>query len=137
MPRHMRGRPLFGGSTHYQSLKEHVDEGGTVALLTLADDYAENEQQEYYTADELSDHYDDFSLVPLFVLSEGDVEVVSEMDQFRLRPGDRLLALLSPEANEPSPLGGPGPTDGDASPVEESIFEVVDSQEEVDAESAQ
>jgi NhaP-type Na+/H+ or K+/H+ antiporter len=126
MPRHMRGRPLFGGSTHYQSLKEHVDEGGTVALLTLADDYAENEQQEYYTADELSDHYDDFSLVPLFVLSEGDVEVVSEMDQFRLRPDDRLLALLGPEANEPSPLGGPGPTDGDASPVEESIFEVVD-----------
>ena len=54
------------------------------------------------------------------------MEVVSEMDQFRLRPGDRLLALLSPEANEPIPLGGPGPTDGDASPVEESIFEVVD-----------
>ncbi|PSQ69530.1 MAG: cation:proton antiporter [Bacteroidetes bacterium QH_1_64_81] len=126
MPKHMRGRPLFGGSTHYQSLKEHVDEGGTVALLTLADDYAEDEQQEYYTADELSDHYDDFSLVPLFILSEGDVEVVSEMDQFRLRPDDRLLALLGPEANEPGSLGKPGTTDGGASPVEESAFEVVD-----------
>ena len=43
-----------------------------------------------------------------------------------MRPDDRLLALLGPEADEPGSLGKPGTTDGDASPVEESAFEVVD-----------
>lgn len=95
MPKHLRGRPLFGESTSYQSLEKHVDRGDELKVLRLADDFADEEQQEYYSHDDLSTHYDDYTVVPLFILREGaTLEIVSEIDQFQLQPEDHLLALV-------------------------------------------
>jgi NhaP-type Na+/H+ or K+/H+ antiporter len=94
MPRHLRGRPLFGEDTSYRSLEAHVERGDAVKVLTLADEFSEAEQ-EYYTYDDLSTQYEDVAIIPLFILhGEADLEVVSEKDQFQLRPQDRFVALV-------------------------------------------
>jgi NhaP-type Na+/H+ or K+/H+ antiporter len=118
MPKHLRGRPLFGEGTSFESLKQHVERGDTVKVLRLADDFSEEEQQEYYTYEDLSTQYDEHTIVPLFVLQgEDTLQVVSEMDQFRLRSEDRLVALVGvgPDIREQSdhqtaaeqPIDGP------------------------------
>jgi NhaP-type Na+/H+ or K+/H+ antiporter len=95
MPKHLRGRPLFGEATSYQSLKEHVERGDEVKVLRLADDLTDDVQKDYYTYDDLSTQYDDYTVVPLFILHEDDeLEIVSEMKQFQLQPTDRLVALV-------------------------------------------
>ena len=95
MPKHLRGRPLFGESTSYESLKAHAGRGDAVKVLKLADEFSAEEQQEYYTYEDLSTQYDEHTVVPLFILKgQNTLEVVSEMDQFRLRAEDRLVALV-------------------------------------------
>jgi hypothetical protein len=95
MPRHLRGRPLFGENTSYESLKAHVTRGDAVKVLTLADDFSEEEQQEYYTYEDLSTQYEEYTIAPLFILKQnGTLVVVSEKDQFHLTPTDRLVALV-------------------------------------------
>jgi NhaP-type Na+/H+ or K+/H+ antiporter len=126
MPKHLRGRPLFGESITCQSLKTHLDEGAEVKLLKLTGAFAGEEQQEYYTIEDLPSQYDGERIMPLFVLSDGDeLEVVSEFDQFRLRPEDRLLALVGPETDEPTQSGTQGTAEKGVLSDEESIFEVV------------
>ena len=94
MPKHLRGRPLFGEDTSYRSLKAHVKRGDEIKILTLADEFSE-EEQEYYTYDDLTTQYEDVAVIPLFILhGEDDLEVVSEKDQFQLRPEDRFVALV-------------------------------------------
>lgn len=95
MPKHLRGRPLFGRTTNYQSLEEHVERGDDIQVLRLSEDFATEEPKEYYTYEDLSLQNDDNTVIPLFVLSDDDtLEVVSEMSQFHLRPTDRLVALV-------------------------------------------
>jgi NhaP-type Na+/H+ or K+/H+ antiporter len=126
MPEHLRGRPLFGEATSYQTLKAHVERGDEVKVLRLADDFSGEERQEYYTYDDLSTRYDEYTVVPLFILRDPDnLVIVSEMDQFRLQPDDRLVALVGPATN-------PRDDDpADASTVErtpgDGAFEVEDS----------
>ena len=94
MPRHLRGRPLFGEDTSYQSLKAHVERGDRLKVLTLADEFAE-EEQDYYTYDDLSSQYEDVTVIPLFILrGDDELEVVSETEQFQLRPENRFVALV-------------------------------------------
>ncbi len=96
MPKHLRGRPLFGENTSYRSLRAHVQRGDEVKILQPADDFSDvEEDREAYSYDELSELYEDFTVIPLFILKgEEDLDVVSETDQFRLRPEDRLVALV-------------------------------------------
>jgi NhaP-type Na+/H+ or K+/H+ antiporter len=97
MPKHLRGRPLFGEATSYQSLKAHVERGDEVKLLRLAEDFSDEEHQEYYAYDDLATQYDECTVIPLFILKGPDsLEVVSELNQFRLRPEERVLALVGP-----------------------------------------
>ena len=94
MPGHLRGRPLFGENTSYQSLRAHLDRGDTIEVLSLADEDGD-ETQEYYTYDDLSAAYEDTTVIPLFVLREGEtLEIVSETSQFQLRPDDQFVALV-------------------------------------------
>ena len=127
MPDHLRGRPLFGENTHYQSLKTHVDRGDEIKVLKLAEDFSEEEQQEYYTYEDLTTQYDEYTIVPLFILTPDDsLEVVSEMGQFRLRSSDRLVALVGtgPDVREQNPDVPPT----DAVPAQDdSVFEVADA----------
>ncbi len=125
MPQHLRGRPLFGEATSYQSLKEHVERGDEVKVLRLAEDFSEEEKQEYYTYEDLSTQYDDFTVIPLFILRSDDtLEVVSEMSQFQLRPEERLLALVGtgPDVRETTDRQ----TDSKAPSGNSEIFEVED-----------
>ncbi len=132
MPQHLRGRPLFGENTHYQSLKTHLDRGDKVKVLKLAEDFSDEEQQEYYTYDDLETQYDEYTIVPLFILSPDDsLEVVSEKSQFRLQPQDRLVALVGtgPDVRRQSA----DQSANDSSPArDEAIFEVGDSFTEED-----
>lgn len=96
MPRHLRGRPLFGETTNYRSLQEHVERGDSVKVLKLSEEVYD-EGQEYYTHEDLSSEYDEETIVPLFILREGgDLDVVSELGRFQLMPEDRLVALVGP-----------------------------------------
>lgn len=97
MPRHLRGRPLFGENTNYQSLASQMERGSTVLRLKLGEAFANQEAQEYYTAADLSSQEDGAMIRPLFRLpSGGGVEVIAELDRFRMRPDDELLALVGP-----------------------------------------
>jgi NhaP-type Na+/H+ or K+/H+ antiporter len=99
MPGHLRGRPLFGEDTSYQSLKAHVERGDNIEVLSLSDD-ATDETQEYYSYDDLSDEYEDATVIPLFILRENDtLEIVSETNQFRLLPEDEFVALVGTGAD--------------------------------------
>jgi len=125
MPQHLRGRPLFGEATSYQSLQAHVERGDEVKVLTLAGDFSDDEQQEYYTYEDLSTQYDEYTVIPLFILhgAAPNLEVVSELDQFRLRPEDRLVALVGPATDvQGGSSEDSAPTPGNvAFEVEESL----------------
>jgi NhaP-type Na+/H+ or K+/H+ antiporter len=127
MPRHLRGRPLFGEATHYQSLEAHVQRGDEVKVLKLSNDFSEEEQQEYYTYEDLSTQYEEYTIIPLFILASSEsMEVVSETGQFRLRPEDRLVALVGtgPDVRRQSP----DQNATDSAPASEgAIFEAEDS----------
>lgn len=95
LPKHLRGRPLFGEKVSYWLIKECWERGGSVKELRLTEDVFDEEQQQYYGYDDLAPHYDEYTVLPLFVLTDGgELEVVSETDQFQLRPDDRLLAFV-------------------------------------------
>jgi hypothetical protein len=113
LPKHLRGRPLFGEKSSYQSLQEMADRGGEVRLFRLADDLPHDAKKEYYTWSDLEEFMNGTPLVPLFLLDRsGTLEVVSELDQFRLNATDRLVALVDPDA----PFG--------STPEARSTFEV-------------
>ena len=115
MPKRLRGRPLFGEATSYESLEAHVERGDAVKVLKLADDFSE-EEQAFYSYDDLSTQYDDYTVIPLFILRDASrLEVVSEMDQFRLKPTDRLVALVGPARS----AGSSSPRDRSAALVDE------------------
>ncbi len=127
MPKHLQGRPLFGENTDYQSLKKQVERGDEVKLLRLADTFASEAQQGYYTGEDLSTQPDDHTLSPLFILSDGDdLEVVSEMDQFRLLPEDRILVLVGPEPDVQILPDAEGSPDAESVEEKEADFEVVE-----------
>ena len=121
MPGHLRGRPLFGEDTSYASLKAHMTRGDAVKVLTLADDFSEEERQEYYTYADLSTQYEAYTIVPLFILKEnGTLVVVSEKSQFRLAPKDRLVALVG-ERTQAGPRSSSKQRPGD------KVFEMEDA----------
>lgn len=126
MPKHLRGRPLFGKETNYQSLEEHVDRGDEVKVLKLADEFAAEEQQEYYTFEDLSTKHDEHTMIPLFILSDGEgLEVISEIGQFRLLPEDRLVALVGtgPDVRPQSEVSSSASTP----PKKGTVFEIEDA----------
>lgn len=97
MPKHLRGRPLFGERTSYATIEEQFDRGHELRMFKLADDFADDEQKEYYTYSDLEERYEEFNVTPLFVLRGKSLEVVSEEANFSLRPSDRLVALVGSE----------------------------------------
>ena len=127
MPQHLRGRPLFGENTHYRSLKTHMERGDEIKVLRLSENFAKEEQQDYYTYDDLAAQYREHTIIPLFILSENDsLEVVSEESQFQLRPTDRLVALVG---TGPDMRKQENESTGDGTPQaqEEAIFEIAES----------
>ncbi|MFB6230656.1 MAG: cation:proton antiporter [Salinibacter sp.] len=123
LPQHLRGRPLFGKATSYQLLDEHVAGGGEVKVLEPTS-VPSDEHPDYYTYEELSSRHNDRGLIPLFLLRGGEtLEVVSEMEQFRMRPDDQLVAVLGSSLNRGDEDGQDGIT---ADTSEEETVELVD-----------
>lgn len=137
LPQHLRGRPLFGESTSFQLIEEQVEHGAEVKVLSLADDLPQDEQKESYTYKELTEHYEDLIVIPLFIVADtGSLMVVSEMSQFRLQPEDQVVALVGSETvvredvthRHPDP--DEEPDNASSLEVEESISE--DGDDDVD-----
>jgi NhaP-type Na+/H+ or K+/H+ antiporter len=103
MPKHLRGRPLFGEHTSYETLETHLRTSDDLHLLRVAEDLPHENTQDYYTREELQEHMPEgMEVIPLFIRRNGGIEVVSEDAQFLLRPDDQLVALLNGKAETPS-----------------------------------
>jgi NhaP-type Na+/H+ or K+/H+ antiporter len=114
MPKHLRGRPLFGEHTSYETLAARIRSKDDLHLLRVAEDLPGEEKQDYYTREELQEYLPEgIRVIPLFIRRDGALEIVSEDAQFLLRPDDQLVALLQGSADRPS-----------ASPPED-VFETV------------
>ena len=107
MPKHLRGRPLFGENTSYHTIKEHFESGDALKVIRLSDDVPSEKQQEYYTFEDLREQHAGTNIIPLFVSRDGALEVVSELGQFTLRPGDQLIALVDGAIASPSETDAP------------------------------
>jgi hypothetical protein len=96
MPKHLRGRPLFGEHTSFPLLEDHVERGDELKVFRVSADFPSDERKEFYTYDDLQEQYENLSIIPLFVVRDDDLIIVSEMSQFSLRTEDRLIALVGP-----------------------------------------
>ena len=124
LPKHLRGRPLFGKETSYDSLAEGFKTGHEIWVLPITADMTEDDLEAHFEGD----------IVPMFVMRQPDtLWVVSEANQFTLQADDKLVALLDPsrlealpiEALPPSEAGTElsevGEKDGAASSLEPSL----------------
>ena len=103
MPKHLRGRPLFGEYTSYETLEAHLRTSDDLHFLRVAEDLPHEDTQDYYTRAELQEHMPEgIEVIPLFIRRNGSLEVVSEDAKFLLRPDDELVALLEGKAETPS-----------------------------------
>lgn len=96
MPKHLRGRPLFGETTSYAEIEDHFDQGGTIRAFDLHEDGGlfEDGGKEYYTYDDLQEQTGEISVFPLFIERDGELVIVSEESNFTLRQGDTLIAMV-------------------------------------------
>ena len=109
LPKHLRGRPLFGKESSYDSLKDCFEAGHEIWVLPITDEVTE---------EDLDAHFKD-DIVPMFVMRQPDtLWVVSEANQFTLQPGDELVALLDPHRLEDLPLEAMRPAEAGTEPPE-------------------
>jgi NhaP-type Na+/H+ or K+/H+ antiporter len=96
MPKHLRGRPLFGENTSYADIEDHFDQGGTVRAFDLDKNGGlfEDGDKEYYTYEDLQQQTGDITVIPLFIVRDDDLVVVSEESNFSLRQGDTLISMV-------------------------------------------
>ena len=101
MPKHLRGRPLFGETTSYADIDDQFDEGGTIRAFDLDQESGlfEDESKEYYTYEDLQEQTGDITVIPLFILRGDELVIVSEESNFALRQGDTLISMVA--ASEP------------------------------------
>ncbi len=83
LPRHLRGRPLFGAKTSYQTLSALFNAGGEIRTIEL---------DESTTLETVQSHYDD-GAVPLF-LHRADKLIVCAEESESPQPGDTLVAFV-------------------------------------------
>jgi len=108
IPRHLRGRPLFGEDTSYDSLEACFEAGHEIKVLPITDEVSQ---------DNLVKHFEG-AFVPLFVLRTPEtLWVVSEANQFTLQPGDNLVALVDPSYLDTLPLDAVSPEEAGTEPV--------------------
>jgi hypothetical protein len=88
MPKHLRGRPLFGEHTSYVTFVEHFDRGDAPKVFTLTPEFAFEDLEALYES----------HIIPMFVLRQnGHLSIISERDQMNIRAGDRVIALVDPD----------------------------------------
>ena len=120
IPRHLRGRPLFGTDATYTSLDERSDAGAQVYVVHLSGTLT--------LPALLDEHDDEVQITPLFIVRGEKVRVFAEDAEITPQPGDALVLLadqalddewivsanleLAPETDElparPPAVGGDG-----------------------------
>jgi NhaP-type Na+/H+ or K+/H+ antiporter len=108
IPKHLRGRPLFGKATNYDSLEALVNDGFVIKVLLIDSDLS---------PDEVSERFDS-QIVPMFVLRDPEtLWVVSESNHFSLQEGDKLVALIDPDRLDGLPFEAVPPSEAGTEPV--------------------
>ena len=94
LPRHLRGRPLFGKDITYVSMSERFNEGGRLRFFNITGDLGLHEVER---------HYGRGRVVPLFLKRHGDLMLFSAETDAVSQPGDCLAALVPamPEGEAP------------------------------------
>jgi len=94
LPRHLRGHPLFGDHTTYEELRNRFERGDEIKIYKLSEEFTYGDLRTYYEG----------AVIPLFVLRDGELVVVSEEGQFTPRPDDKLIALVNTDETADMPL---------------------------------
>lgn len=111
MPKHLRGRPLFGESTSYDSLRALFEEGYEIKVFSITEEMGREVLEEHFG--------DDF--VPMFVMRTPDtLWVISEANEFSLQPGDELVALVEPDRLDALPHPPMSPAEAGTEPTQEA-----------------
>ncbi len=98
IPRHLRGRPLFGTDATYTSLDERFDAGARVYVVHLS---------ERLTLQALLDeHEDEAQVTPLFIVRGEKVRVFAEDAEITPQPGDALVLLADRALDDESMARG-------------------------------
>ena len=91
LPMHLRGRSLFGAEATYQSLSERFDRGAQIQSLQV---------QDGLSFEQFREHFGD-QVLPLFLVrSQKQLLIVSDDAPPTPQPGDTMLVLADPEAQE-------------------------------------
>ena len=91
LPRHLHGRSLFGKGVTYSVLAERFADGDEIRSFKLTKEHPYERLQDYYGG----------ALLPLFLVREpGQVFVFTEDHELTPRPGDTLLALVTPTGED-------------------------------------
>lgn len=90
LPMHLRGRPLFGTDTNFQTFSGLFNAGGEVMAVEVGSDFSLGDLREEYG-----------EAIPLFIDRAGDLIIVAESLE-AVQPGDVLLVFVS-AAREQAP----------------------------------
>ncbi len=95
LPDFLVGRLLFGPDMTYRKLNERFNAGWTLEIIEMA---------EAFDPDALAERAAD-ALIPMFVIRDRLLKVITATESYAPQPGDRLIALVVPgfrlEASKP------------------------------------
>ncbi len=91
LPRHLRGRPLFGPKMTFPTLSERFDRGAEVEAIEIKNGNSVEDLQRIYGK----------RLLPAFVVrSTGRLHVLSDESSLTAAPGDILIGIVDPERGD-------------------------------------
>ena len=92
LPRHLRGRPLFGSGVTYGELSERFEEGAEIETFEITEKVSVEDVQKRYGSD---------GLIPLFLIQGSDQLFIYAGEKSVTEPGQKLIALVDPAAQKP------------------------------------
>lgn len=101
LPRHLRGRTLFGDKVNYEGLYALVNAGAEVKSTKLTSEFTYEHYRKKYGED----------VMPLFVVSEnGDIRILTTESTSVPSAGQKIIGLVKPEPErEAVPRTAPAP----------------------------
>ena len=87
LPRHLRGRVLFGPKITHATLNTRLNQGGTVKTTKLTKEFDYDDYVREY-----GDH-----ATPLFIVMDGRLRINAEGVNFHPQPGSKLISIVDAE----------------------------------------
>jgi NhaP-type Na+/H+ or K+/H+ antiporter len=98
--RHLRGRFLFGKGMTHMALSQRFTDEAVVKKTRLSEEFGFEELKAQYGGE----------VLPLFLITEeGNLQVFTSEGNIKMRAGQTLLSLLSPDAEITESAAKPGP----------------------------